>query len=978
MPDKHRKSAIRHTTDHSGLVLSQPHLLNSKKEADELLVRPGPVLSSQKAESRDVAAHRVSPKPFREMPSVPEEYVAQMKNSKEANDEYEYIVNSLQLGILVLDAKLTIRKFNPAINQIMNLLPQDVGRPVEDVLNSFKDEERLLLFDELHQILADGRTIEGEVCARNGQHYLKRMLPFRGREGLIKGVILTFSDITEKKKLESLLSEASTLKAVSANIPGMLYQLLVDTSGNGRFVFASEQSKDIFGLAPEALVASPEKMKTMFSQADLTRLRDTAMTAGERLKPFELEFPIQSATGEPRWIVMRNSPHSLPDGSVLWNGLALDITDSKIAELKQSETAQFYRTALDEAPVLIWRCGLQGACDWHNQAWLEFRGRSLADEVVLGWEQGIHPEDLARYMAVKCEAFTNRRPFSARYRLMRHDGQYRWINEVAKPYDSFDDSMGGYLGFCQDVHELLEDVSEAEQARSTAEKANRAKNEFLADMSHEIRTPISAVIGMAQMTLSMQPREEVAKYIRIILDTAESLLWVINDILDFAKIEAGKMEIIEIDFNIREELEKALKPFMVASQQRGLGFDLRIGQDVPEYLRADPFRITQVVRNLVSNAVKFTEKGSVGVEVIYRGEKPNTQLEFSVRDSGSGIPVDKQGQLFTAFTQLGSVLANQPPGTGLGLAISKRLVEAMGGSIWLTSREGAGSHFSFTVDVKPGQPVKAQSLDAAVARSARTDLKGLRILLAEDNKVSQLFLSHFLRSEGCQVVGAENGHEALKALDEGRFDLVLMDIQMPGLDGVATTKRIRAGELGEAMRNIPIVALTAFAMKGDREKFLAAGLDDYVSKPVDFNELVVVLKRLLRTPATGNPESDSAGSQVLDVGYYEQQSRPALMGELYGTFVEKSPRWISDLDSAAQAGDWEQVTEIAHSILSMAISLRTGKLYEKARLLHQAVQDQDLAQRQQALSVMKQELLQVREVIQKFLATQSSARISSA
>lgn len=957
------QSFFRHAPDNSGMAFVViPHLPKELKNG------LGELLSEQEFDRapgdgfRDNDDH-APPSPRRGSFNVKVEFSADNEESQ-ASLEYENLLAALPMGVFQLDSELRIRRVNQAAVRMLGLLPQDAGRPVEHVLNPLKDKQRFM--DELRLALAGGQVMEGQVDTIDGLRFETCIRPSRDREGAVMGVLLTLADITAVKKSEALLHEAEILKELATDAPAMAYRLLVDSAGNGRFVYVSDQSWDIFGLCPEDLLTQPEKLKAMFEPVDMVRFRDTILAAGQDMRPFEFEFPLRTASGGPRWVLMRNSPKRLPDGSVVWNGVALDNTGRTVMEQRRRDNTQLRKRILDEAPVLIWRSGRDGACDWHNRAWLEFRGRNLETENTVGWEQSVHPEDLAEYMAVKRDAFASGSPFTARYRLLRHDGQYRWIAESGKPFEGTDSIAPGYHGFCHDIHDLMETAEELGTALKRAQKAVQTKNDFLVNTSHEIRTLISAVVYMSQMTLSLDPGEEVAKNLRIIEDSAESLLDILNDVLDFAKIQVGRLEISEADFTLRDELEKTLKPFVVACEQKGVEFQARVSEDTPEFIRADPVRIAQVLRNLVSNAVKFTDAGRIEIDIFPHDGRMPSMLEFSVRDTGAGIPADKQGSLFTAFTQLDTSYASRSQGTGLGLAISKKLVEAMGGSIWVSSREGEGSVFSFTVGIKPAESAGKLNSgpDAAKPGAAPDSLEGIRVLLAEDNKVNQLFLNEFLESLGCRVACAENGNEVLEALRQEPFDAVLMDIQMPGLDGIEATRCIRSGQAGQSAKNIPVVALTAHAMKGDREKFISLGMDDYLSKPVDIEELQRVLVRLLAGQPAREPETRPACSPA-------RRDRLAFLGEVYATFVANSRQWLDELDISVGREDWGRVADIAHSILSITIPLRTGKLYEHARLLQQAAWNQDAPGAREALAATRREIRHAHEIFQEFLASSS-------
>jgi len=536
-----------------------------------------------------------------------------------------------------------------------------------------------------------------------------------------------------------------------------------------------------------------------------------------------------------------------------------------------------------------------------------------------------------------------------------------------EPYDDADvhrmSLLGeGVLAHVKDRRRELD----LERARRQAEAASQAKSGFLANMSHEIRTPLSGIIGLTQMTLSQAPRPEVRESLEMILDSSRSLLGIVNDILDFSKIEAGKMEFSPVDFDLREALDRTMKPFQFSSRQKGLKLSVRIASDVPEVLNGDPDRIMQVVRNLVGNALKFTDQGQVAVE--FRLLRPGDPLlvECSVRDTGIGIPEDRLPELFQVFTQLESSRTKRFGGTGLGLAISRRLVEMMGGTIGVESRPNHGSTFSFTVSLRPARgELRDQTRLENVSSSG--GFAGLRVLLAEDNQVNRLFLKHFLVEAGCEVRLAGSGGEVLAILAQGPADLVLMDIQMPEMDGTEATRRIRDGEAGEAARGLPVVALTAYSMKGDRERFLSAGLDDYVSKPVDVDELFMVMRRVLERPGGGEETGTPRSESPMDMAYYEDRGKSSFAREISRMFLEESPAVAATIEAAFREGNWAAAGDAAHTLLGMAVPLRARGLTEGARRLQEAGLAGDADGCREACRLVQGELDRVQSAIRDLL-----------
>jgi PAS domain S-box-containing protein len=533
-----------------------------------------------------------------------------------------------------------------------------------------------------------------------------------------------------------------------------------------------------------------------------------------------------------------------------------DTSDRARAEEALKQERNLLRALMEGVPEYVYVKDSESRFLLANKGVVELMGAVSANNLLGKTDFDFFPKELAaQYYLDEQRIIQTGEPLFNREEPCRGPaGEPKWNLTTKVPFDDGSGRIIGVVGWGRDITEQKQIAEQLRQAKEAAEAASRAKSEFLANMSHEIRTPMNGILGMTELILSTELGVEQREHLEMVDSSAHALLTVINDILDFSKIEARKLELDCVDFDLRENLEATTKTFEMPAQRKGLELVCRIRPEVPARVRGDAFRLRQVLTNLLGNALKFTERGQVALEVASDPpDQDSVTLHFAVRDTGIGIPREKQQLVFHPFSQADSSTTRRYGGTGLGLTISARLVEMMGGRIWVESEAGQGSRFHFTARLDLAQAVEqARPVDVprrAVDDHAR-DRRALRILVAEDNRVNQILIVRLLEKRGHATVVAGNGREALAALEKQPFDVVLMDMQMPEMDGFEAVTIIRQRENGTGAHQ-PIIAITAHAMKGDRERCLAVGMDRYVSKPVRAEELFEAIDALIPAPSAG-------------------------------------------------------------------------------------------------------------------------------
>ncbi len=685
--------------------------------------------------------------------------------------------------------------------------------------------------------------------------------------------------------------------------------------------------------------------------------------------------------------------------------------DERTAELEAAvrdlgKTRERLEVAVRGSQDGIWDWDIETGQVYYSPRWKEMLGYAedeLSDRPE-EWERLLHPEDRPLALGRQRDYLDGRSPtYEGEFRMRHKDGSYRWVYSRGAALRGPDGQPYRMSGSHTDVTERKRIELELQKAKEAAEAASRAKGEFLANMSHEIRTPMNGILGMLDLAFDTPLNPEQRELLSVARSSAESLLTVLNDILDFSKIEAGKLDLVREDFSLRDGLSDMLRPLEVRARRKGLRLSHRVRPDVPDALVGDLGRLRQVVVNLVGNALKFTPRGEVVVEVardaapapdaarawleaslgaspapprsrstlLYpRGPDGAPQgevvLRVTVTDTGVGIPADKLGSVFEPFVQADGSAARRHGGTGLGLSISARLVELMGGRIWVRSEVGRGSTFAFTVRCGvQAAPAPAAPPAPAVPAAARP----LRVLLAEDNLVNQQVARTMLERAGHKVTVAGNGRAAVAAAREGAFDLVLMDVQMPEMDGLEATAAIRAAEAGTG-RHLPILALTAHAMKGDRERCLAAGMDGYLAKPFDPRALWRAVAALVPVAGPQPAAPEQAPAPADEEAPFDRANLLARVGgsvslarTVAGVFEGEWPRLRGALRDALARDDSAALVRAAHSLKGTLGSLAARESLDAARRLEAAARSGQLGPAAEVMPALEAQVERLRAAL---------------
>jgi PAS domain S-box-containing protein len=806
--------------------------------------------------------------PFRDEAGLPTQYIAirtditERKRMEAQIQEQLHFVQELievvPLPIYLKDVAGRYLRFNKAFEKFFGIRREHwLGKTVCELLPAEVAEfqtakDREILTTPCQQIY------ETRVLTSDGiTHDVINSKATQTRpDGRIVGLVGTIIDITERKAQEAeIKAAAARLRHITNTVPGAVFQWEVGSVPGHeriRYTFLSERVSEIRGLEREALFADAHLATEQIVEEDRERVRQGVFLAASRREPWSDEYRVLMPDRSIRWIRGEINPELelATDGATVYTGIWQDVTQLKAIDARLREVT-------DNIPVAVYQYLLpvEGPHSFRffSRGLEKISGLS-ADEAMANADclfERVHPDDQPLLQASIAQSAADQMLWSFDFRLThRISGELLWIHSESRPRRRRDGSTL-WNGYIADISEAKRASEELRRAKEGAEAANRAKSEFLANMSHEIRTPMNGVIGMTELALDTDLSEEQREYLQIVKSSSESLLTILNDILDFSKIEAGKLLIEHIPFNLWRTVGDTLKTLALRAHAKGLELICDIAQDAPMYVLGDPGRVRQVLVNLIGNAIKFTVAGQIVIRVEPGAAKGDLiGVNFSITDSGIGIPPEKLHTIFEAFSQEDSSITRKYGGTGLGLTISGRLAEMLGGGrIRVESEVGRGSTFRFSaLFERDGQHLTAPTV---------SQLNGRRMLLVDDNPVNLLVLARMLASEGVVAHEAVSGEAALAMLEGKRasrappYDLIVLDACMPGIDGFDTALRILAMPQGAAT---PLVMLSSGGIKGDAQRCREIGFAAYLSKPIARDELLLALSRVLDTQNERQPQ----------------------------------------------------------------------------------------------------------------------------
>jgi PAS domain S-box-containing protein len=862
------------------------------------------------------------------------------------------ILSGIGDGIIAVDLNNTIIYINHIAEKITGWRKDEtIGRNIDSVLRVFNAETKEPVPLPTRYVVENG-TVTGLyrdtaiITKKNLMRYISATCsPIKNENRDIIGVVISIRDITRLRTLEiECINEKDYCLNLLNQLPALVWRTDKEMNNN----YFNESWTRFTGLSLETSLS--RGWMDAIHPNDLNRWSKVIKEAISKKESFSMEIRIRRNDGKYRWFINIGSPYFDIGGDFAgYIGILNDITTSKQAAKRILEGQEKYRFLFMNMSGAYAYCRIKYddkkipkdlLFTEANEAFEELLGITKKNVIGKHYTEVFEEEDRLLMDHIQKNTSNLQKGKSIHINEFFLSSSQKWCS--VSIYCPKKDNLAMIL---TDITQMKESEFILKRAKEAAEAANKAKGEFLANMSHEIRTPINGVIGMIDLTLLTALDHEQRDNLLTAKVCANTLLSIINDILDFSKLEAGKMSVEYESIDIKMLIEEIIKSHMPHVIKKGLELNYSISSSIPRYIVCDPKRLRQVLNNLLSNAIKFTETGeiNVGIREISRTED-RVELKFSVSDTGIGIAAEDFEKIFTSFGQVDSSFTQKIGGTGLGLVISKQLVEMMGGELWVESEVGKGSSFYFTLTIKIGKETEVKKKELQPVIVTKTPLN---ILLVEDDIINQKVIMKMLQGKGHRVELSGNGEEALAKYKTGKYDVILMDVQMPGIDGIETANRIK--KIDGTDNHTPIIALTAYALKGDRERYLAMGMDEYVSKPINMFELFAAIDKVTsKQRGKGELIPDKIKlDENGDITFEYSDTESQIVNTI--DVIVQIGEFIEDFETAIKNNDFMNVeniannikiiskkydiTEIENTAFKIELAIRRGSLDEAAKYI---------------------------------------------
>ena len=862
------------------------------------------------------------------------------------------VIDSIQMQKLRELEQVIQRKF--AFTE--NMIATDTGNVSR--INSIKyDGEDRLISLRINSALAHFMTgvdhlLQQRLAASNKAKNKALLTAFIGASLIfmfLLGTLLRLNrDMSKRKGAEREIRESESK-----------YRQLIEEAGvtmftadlYGTFTYVSSRCHSLTGYTVDELTG--KSFGVLILPDSLQSVIEQYQQQVSTLQPEStVEFPIVTKQGHLKWVeqhaVLLYNEFLQATG---YQCVVRDVTERKAAEQRikrseelmrvQREEYQFrLQSVLDNTPSIVFIKDLKGRYLIINKSFREMY--AVTDEQVIGKTDFDfdNPEEAARYKKSDDQVIQTLSSIETEEKFKCHRNGIQHLLLVKFPLFDKTNTIYGVGGIATDFTENVQYRHKLIEAKKKAESAEQLQEQFLANMSHEIRTPMNGITGMTNILMGTKLDTQQTEFVKIIKQSSDSLLFLINDILDLSKIKAGKLTLEKTSFNLREIIENTLAPFHLKAKEKKIDLMLVQGGQLPAMIEGDPYRLTQILNNLLSNAMKFTERGSVKLVVKQTQQtEKNIQLEFSVTDTGVGIPEDKLDSIFNSFEQASSSTTRQFGGTGLGLAITKKLVEMQEGKIGVTSKPGSGATFHFTIQydlVVAGSTI----ITTAKETSDIAVLAGKKILIVEDNEINQKVIFHILQKEGMKVTLADNGRDAVTLLENGNeYELIIMDLQMPVMDGFQAAAYIRK----KLNNNTPIIAMTASVLRNEKHRCFELGMNEYLSKPFVPAELFVQLKRFLSSQPIEEQQKTTktieASSPMYSLTYLQQMDDNESLCEILKLFLDTTSPTLDEIRNEALHENWDMVAKQAHKLKSSLGVLQINTMLELITSIEQQAKD---------------------------------------